>query len=78
MSRSPTGHRFWMPARITGDTWPGEDLTQSGNVWSWCAAPTALQNVLLGRRDIFMVPTRCADAGGPLRGAASPPRRDAD
>jgi hypothetical protein len=26
MSRSPTGHGFWMPARLagdTGDTWPG-------------------------------------------------------
>ena len=22
MSRSPTGHGFWMPARIAGDTWP--------------------------------------------------------
>jgi hypothetical protein len=23
MSRSPTGHGFWMPASIAGDTWPG-------------------------------------------------------
>lgn len=22
MSRSPTGHGFWMPASIAGDTWP--------------------------------------------------------
>ena len=22
MSRSPTGHGFWMPASIVGDTWP--------------------------------------------------------
>ena len=23
MSRSPTGHGFWMPVSIAGDTWPG-------------------------------------------------------
>ena len=23
MSRSPTGHVFWMPASIVDDTWPG-------------------------------------------------------
>ena len=23
MSRSPTGHGFWMPASIASDTWPG-------------------------------------------------------
>ena len=23
MSRSPTGHGFWMPASIADDTWPG-------------------------------------------------------
>ena len=22
MSRSPTGHGFWMPVSIAGDTWP--------------------------------------------------------
>ena len=29
MSRSPTGHGFWMPASIAGDTWPrcvGDDF----------------------------------------------------
>ena len=31
MSRSPTGHGFWMPASIAGDTWPrcvGDDFMQ--------------------------------------------------
>ena len=68
MSRSPTGHGFWMPASIAGDTWPdvlAATLRSERTSGSWCAAPQELglhENVWLGRRDILMVSTRCAEA----------------
>jgi hypothetical protein len=62
-----TGHGFWIPASIAGDTWPDVFATtlRSANVRSSCAAPQELglhENVLLGRRNILMVSTRCAEA----------------
>jgi hypothetical protein len=66
MSRSPTGHGFWMPTSIAGDTWPDVlATTLRSEPTSWCAAPQELglhENVLLGRRDIWMVSTRCTEA----------------
>ena len=68
MSRSPAGHGFWMPASIAGDTWPdvlATTLRSERTSGSSSAAPQELglhENVLLGRRDIWMVSTRCAEA----------------
>ena len=68
MSRSPTGHGFWMPASIAGDTWPGVlATTLRSERASGLRVPRRRElglheNVLLGRRDILMVSTRCAEA----------------
>ena len=85
MSRSPTGHGFWMPASIAGDAWPGSvgDNPMRRAERRVFDVPRRQElglheNVLLGRRDILMVSARCAERAGPLREAASPPRRDAD
>ena len=55
MSRSPTGHGFWMPASIAGDTWPdvlATTLRSERTSGSSSAAPQELglhESVLLGR-----------------------------
>jgi hypothetical protein len=81
MSRSPTGHGFWMLASIAGDTWADVLAT---TIRSERASGLRLprrrelglhENVWFDRRDILMVPTRCAEA--PVE-AASSPRRDAE
>jgi hypothetical protein len=84
MSRSPIGHGFWMPASIADDTRPGVlATTLRSERTSGLRVPRRRErglheNVLFGRRDILMVSTRCAEAAGPLRKAASSLRRDAD
>jgi hypothetical protein len=68
MLRSPTGHGFWMPASIAGDTWPGVlATTLRSERTSGLRVPRRRElglheNVLLDRRDIVMVSTRCAEA----------------
>jgi hypothetical protein len=68
MSRSPTGHGFWMPASIAGDTWPGVlATTLRSERTSGLHVPRRRElglheNVLLRWRDILMVSTRCAEA----------------
>ena len=68
MSRSPTGHGFWMPASIAGEIWPGVLATTlrsertSGLRMSRRRELRLHENVLLGRRDILMVSARCAEA----------------
>ena len=75
MSRSPTGHGFWMPASIAGDTWP--DVLATTLAVSerriFLASPQELrlhENALLGRRGIWMV-SHAALRHRPLREAAS-------
>jgi hypothetical protein len=55
-----------MLASIAGDTWPDVFATTLRSKLGYsCAAPEELglhENVLLGRRDILMVSTRCAEA----------------
>ena len=61
MSRSPTGHGYWMPASIVGDTCPGVLATslrseRTSGLRVPCRRELGLhENVLLGRRDILMV-----------------------
>jgi hypothetical protein len=68
MSRSPTGHGFWMPASNAGDTRPGVlATTLCSERTSGLRVPRRRElelheNVLLGRRDILMVSARCAEA----------------
>ena len=83
MSRSSTGHGFWMPASIAGETWLDVLATTYAvaNVGSSCTAPQKLglhENVLLGRRDILMVSTRRTEAPVLFAKQLSPLRRDAD
>jgi hypothetical protein len=68
MLRSPTGHGFWMPASIAGDTWPGVlATTLRSERTSGLRVPRRRElglheNVLLGRRDILMASAHCAQA----------------
>jgi hypothetical protein len=62
MSRSQNGRGFWMPASIAGDTWPGVLATLRSERTSGLRVPRCSQeNVWLGRRDILVVPPRCAE-----------------
>ena len=68
MSRSPTGHGFWMPASIAGDTWPGAFApTLRSEPTSGLGVPRRreldyMRTYGSGRRSILMVSTRCAEA----------------
>ena len=64
MSRSPSGHGFWLPASIAGDTWPDVlATTLRSERTSGLRVPRRWElglheNVLPGRRDISMVSAR--------------------